>query len=101
MKNRKDCIEPPQWTLLKTLQQLGSIVHSIKSAFQPSIKIQYLGVIIDSEAMTVTLTPGRANSLKACCIQLIIITIIIIIIIIMNNFSIALCPVKKNRAQRA
>ena len=41
-----------------------------QKVFQPSKKIQYLGVIIDSETMTVTLTHERVNSLKAGCIQL-------------------------------
>ena len=41
-----------------------------QKVFQPSKEIQYLGVIIDSETMTVTLTPERVNSLKAGCIQL-------------------------------
>ena len=41
------------------LRNLGIVVHPTKSVFEPSIQIQYLGVIIDSEAMTITLTPDR------------------------------------------
>ena len=52
---------------LETLCKLGFIVHPKKLVFQPSTKIQYLGVIIDSVSMTVTLTPERKGNLLLSC----------------------------------
>jgi hypothetical protein len=53
------------------LQQLGFIIHPHKSVLQPAKQITYLGVIIDSERMTVTLSEDRKVSLKLCCQHLI------------------------------
>ena len=55
---------------LIAVQQSGFIVHPKKSVLKPSMRNQYLGVIIDSESMTVALTPERAESLKKCSTQL-------------------------------
>lgn len=52
------------------MSRLGFVIHPFKSVFQPSKQIQYLGVIINSESMTVKLTEERAASLKSDCIQL-------------------------------
>lgn len=50
-----ECIENIQDTL-KLLQKLGFVVHPTKSVLRPSKKIQYLGVVVGTESMTVTLT---------------------------------------------
>ena len=56
---------------LNTLRKLGFIVHPSKSVFQPTTKIQYLGVIIDSTSMTVTLSPERKEKMLLSCKRLI------------------------------
>ena len=63
---KRQCQENVMDTL-ETLCKLGFIVHPKKSVFQPTTKIQYLGVIIDSVAMTVTLTPERKGNLLLSC----------------------------------
>lgn len=49
------------------LRSLGFIVHPSKSVLHPTQRIQYLGFIIDSVSMTVTLTPERVESVKQSC----------------------------------
>ena len=66
---REECIDNIQDTLT-LFQQLGFVVHPTKSVLRPAKRIQYLGVIIDSESMTVTLTADRARSLKEGCREL-------------------------------
>ena len=58
-KNARDTV--------KLLQSLGFIVHPEKSVFEPTRRIQYLGVIIDSQSMTVMLTPEKQADIIACC----------------------------------
>ena len=52
---------------VKLLQSLGFIVHPEKSVFEPTQRIQYIGVIIDSQSMTVRLTPKKVADIIACC----------------------------------
>ena len=59
MTNLKD-------TLL-LFHSLGFVVHLSKSVLVPTKQIQYLGVVIDSESMKVTLTMDRLNRFKAGC----------------------------------
>ena len=49
---------------------MGFVIHPTQSILKSSKQIQYLGVIINSETMTVSLTPERINSLKADCKKL-------------------------------
>ena len=42
---------------LDALQQLGFIVHHVKSTLIPTQRIEFLGFIIDTVSMTITLTP--------------------------------------------
>ena len=49
------------------LRSLGFIIHPDKSVLAPTKRIQYLGVVIDSETMTVKLTLERANDLVSSC----------------------------------
>ena len=50
-----ECITNTRDTVLM-FRNLGFAVHPTKSVFYPSTEMRYLGVIIDSEAMTVTQT---------------------------------------------
>ena len=61
-----ECMTNTRDTLLM-FRNLGFVVHPTKSVFEPSTKIQYLGVIIDFVATTVTLTPDMVKSLKSGC----------------------------------
>ena len=63
------CIENIQATV-QLLRSLGFIVHLEKSMLVPSQTIQYLGVIINSCDMAVTLTEERKASLLSACDQL-------------------------------
>ena len=58
---------------IQQLQSLGFIIHPDNSVLEPTRRIQYLGVIIDSELMTVTLTPERASdrSMISCCLTIV------------------------------
>ena len=46
---------------------LGFTIYPGKSVFIPSQRLVLLGVIIDSVAMTITLTPEKAFKLKEAC----------------------------------
>ena len=52
---------------VQLLRSLGFIIHPDKSVFAPTQRIQYLGVIVDSKSMTVTLTPERKSDLITSC----------------------------------
>lgn len=65
-----ECIENIRDTLLM-FDSLGFVIHPVKSVLTPKKQIQYLGVIIDSEQMTVRLTEERVQTLKECCQNLI------------------------------
>ena len=49
---------------------LGFTIHPDKSVFIPSLRIVLLGFIIDSVAMTITLTPEKVLSVKEACLSL-------------------------------
>ncbi|XP_062571921.1 uncharacterized protein LOC134233885 [Saccostrea cucullata] len=49
------------------LDSLGFTINVEKSVFTPSRDIQFLGFIINSELMTVSLTPDRATSIRQKC----------------------------------
>ena len=46
-------------TTLNALQDLGFVIHSGKSKFIPTQKITFLGFIIDTSKMTLTLTTEK------------------------------------------
>ena len=50
--------------------ELGFVVHYIKSIFQPTQIIEFLGFILNSQNMTVRLTEEKALTLKRLCIEL-------------------------------
>ena len=45
-------------------EQLGFVVHPSKSQFEPLQQITFLGIVIDSVTMTITLSESRTKSLK-------------------------------------
>ena len=47
------------WKCVRLLGNLGFVVHPEKSVFVPSQEIKYLGVIINSVTMAVTLTTEK------------------------------------------
>lgn len=51
-------------TLASLLQSLGFFVHPQKSVFHPSTHIEFLGFILDSEQMTVTLTDEKVTKFE-------------------------------------
>lgn len=55
---------------LALLRKLGFIIHPTKSELEPTRRIQYLGVIIDSESMKVKLTPERIDKILKGCVHL-------------------------------
>ena len=69
--SKEDCMENIESTTA-LFRKLGFIVHPTKSVFEPTTRIQYLGVIIDSETMKVTLTQERKTNIKTGCSKLII-----------------------------
>ena len=52
------------------LQGLGFIIHPDKSVFIPARILTFLGFIINSEEMTVRLTPEKAQHLREECTEL-------------------------------
>ena len=56
---------------VQLLRSLGFIIHPDKSVLEPTRRIQYLRVIIDSELMTVTLTPERSSDMISCCLTIV------------------------------
>lgn len=46
---------------------LGFVVHPSESVFEPTQKIVFLGFILDSKDMTISLTHERATKLKDLC----------------------------------
>ena len=49
------------------LQKLGFVIHPEKSSFEPKKKLTFLGFVIDSENMTVSLTKEKALKLRLLC----------------------------------
>lgn len=49
---------------------LGFTVHPVKSVLQPLQKIDFLGFVLDSVTMTVTLTETKAMKVKSACANL-------------------------------
>ena len=56
--------------LVETIDSLGFVVHPDKSEFIPSQVIEYLGFVIDSRSMTVSLTSSKKKKVKDMCISL-------------------------------
>ena len=54
---------------LKILELLGFTVHPEKSVLKPSTSIKYLGFILDSVNMKITLTEDRINNIKSSIVE--------------------------------
>jgi len=50
--------------------QLGFVIHPDKSEFLPKQEIEYLGFIINSVNMTITLTPKKKSDLYALAVEI-------------------------------
>ena len=55
---------------VKLVSDLGFIVHKDKSILVPTKKLQFLGFVIDSENMTVSLTPEKKDKLYEECMKM-------------------------------
>lgn len=53
------------------LDTLGFTIHPTKSVLQPTQKIEFLGFILDSNSMTVSLTPAKAGKIRKACVCLV------------------------------
>ena len=56
-------------TTMNLLQHLGFVINFKKSSFIPSTKLEFLGVIIDSLSMEVTLTKEKKSALRHLCLD--------------------------------
>ena len=61
-----ECIKNVLATV-QLLRSLGFVVHHEKSVLEPTQRIQYLGVLIDSKEMKVSLTKERSDNIIECC----------------------------------
>ena len=52
------------------MDQLGFTVHPLKSCFQPTHNLVYLGFVLNSLLMSVTLTPDKAQKIVGMCSNL-------------------------------
>ncbi len=55
----------------QTLTELGFTIHPDKSVFIPTQEIEFLGFIINSESMTVTLPSNKKDEIQSLCQELI------------------------------
>ena len=55
--------------VLGLLQSLGFAIHPYKTVFVPTTVMEFLGFIIDSNNMTVTLTDNKKVMIKELCEQ--------------------------------
>ena len=65
-KTEQSCWENVRETV-KISQEAGFVIHHKKSALYPSKQLQYLGYILNSQNMTVRLTPERQLKIKQLC----------------------------------
>ena len=52
------------------LEQLGFCIHKEKSMFEPSRSLTFLGFVLNSDTMTVTLTTEKAATIKSLCTEM-------------------------------
>lgn len=58
-------------TACELLDSLGFTIHPTKSVLQPSQSIEFLGFILDSHNMTVSLTSAKAEKIRKACADLV------------------------------
>ena len=64
-----DCLSNTIDTI-KLLDKLGFVIHPSKSVFEPKQKITFLGFILDSVSMRITLTAERNDAIKQASCEL-------------------------------
>jgi len=57
-------------TTANLFNRLGFVIHPTKSVFAPSQELQFLGFVLDSRSMTVSLPIDKAKVIKSACLQL-------------------------------
>ena len=55
---------------MKLFDKLGFVIHPSKSVIEPRQRITFLGFILDSVSMRITLTPERISTIKQACWEL-------------------------------
>ena len=55
---------------MKLFDKLGFVIHLSKSVIEPRQRITFLGLILDSVSMRITLTPERISTSKQACWEL-------------------------------
>ena len=55
--------------IIDMFQSLGFVIHPEKSTLEPTTSLEFLGFIIDSRDMTVSLTQEKKVALKTFCIK--------------------------------
>ena len=65
-KSKEECIKNVL-EICNFLTNLGFVVHPVKSNLEPQKSITFLGFVIDSEKMTVTLTDDKKDKIKLLC----------------------------------
>ena len=53
--------------MVQIIQELGFIIHPVKSVLSPVQRLTFLGFIFDSVNMTVELTPDKKEKIKKAC----------------------------------
>ena len=65
-KSKERCLDNV-FRIVQQFQSLGFVIHPDKSNFLPDTSIEFLGFIIDSVTMTVTLTLDKKEKLREFC----------------------------------
>lgn len=65
-KNRDQLLRQGK-TVATLLEALGFVINQEKSVTTPTQSIQFLGIQVDSKAMTLSLTTDRMNAIKQTC----------------------------------
>ena len=66
-ETKEECRENVKATINLSLQ-LGFVVHSRKSVLEPTQEVVFLGFILNSRDMIISLTPEKATKLKRLCL---------------------------------
>ena len=66
--NRDKCMDNID-TIISTFDSLGLVIHPEKSIFQPTEIIEFLGFIINTTKMTISLTSAKQQALVNLCTE--------------------------------
>ena len=67
-EDRDKCLEGVQ-TTVDLLTKLGFIIHEQKSVLEPTQEITFLGFVLNSRTMQVTLDSSKTNNIKDICLK--------------------------------